>query len=479
MTNILPRGAQRGTEVELTLTGKQLEDTQEILVYQPGTTVKSFEVDPKGRGSSLKVILNIAPDCTLGEHCYRVRTATGISDLATFWVGTLPSIDEVEPNNEFETPQLIDIDRTVHGVINGEDVDYFAVPCKKGQRLSVEVEGLRLGNTFWDPYVEILNPRRFAVASSDDSPLLAQDSGCSVIIPSDETYIVAVREAAYGGNGAAYYRLHVGDFPRPTAIIPAGGKPGEKLNVRFIGDPKGEVNQPVTLPTNPDADFRLHREESKGISQTGFPFRVIDIPNVIDNNQNTSPEKALVGPAPAAFNGIIAKNGERDYYKFPAKKGQKFDVTVYARSLGSPIDSYICINEIKDGKPGRELKRSDDAGRSPDASLQFDVPEDGEYMLSIWDHLDKGGPDYFYRVEVTLPAATTAVSLPNYRSNQLEDQTLSTIVVPKGNRYATTIQINRQNWASDAKLSFDQLPAGISVSMPDIEAGQGVIPVVF
>ena len=479
LDNILPRGAQRGTEVELTFIGKQLDDTQEILIYNPGTTAKSFEVDPKQRGRLLKVVLSIAPDCPLGEHSFRVRTATGISDLMTFWVGALPSEAEVEPNNDFEQPQLMNLGSTMHGVVNGEDVDYYAVACKKGQRLSVEVEGLRLGNTFWDPYVEILNPRRFAVASSDDSPLCAQDSGCSVIIESDETYLITIRESAYGGNGAAYYRLHVGDFPRPTAIVPAGGKPGETLNVRFIGDRKGDVNQKIVVPTNPGNDFRIHREESKAISPTGFPFRVIDIPNVLENDQNTNPDKAVVGPVPAAFNGIVSKNGERDYYKFAAKKGQSFDVTTYARALGSPIDSYIAINEIKDGKPGRELKRSDDTGRNPDGSFRFDVPNDGEYILSIWDHLDKGGPDYFYRVEVTVPSATTALAVPKYQSNRLEDQTLSTIVVPKGNRYATIIQVNRQNWASDAKLSFDQLPPGVSMSLPDVEAGQALVPIVF
>ena len=478
LNTILPRGAQRGTEVELTFVGRQLHDAQEILVYYPGITVTKLEAEPK-RGREVKATVTIDANCRIGEHAFRIRTATGISDLQTFWVGALPSVEEVEPNNDFEQPQPMNLDTTMHGSITNEDVDYYAVPCKKGQRLSVEIEGLRLGGPFWDPYVEILNPRRFAIASSDDSPLTAQDSGCSVIIPSDETYIIAVRESAYGGDNQAYYRLHVGNFPRPTAILPAGGKPGETLNVRFIGDPKGDVNQKITLPTNPESSFRLHREEKAGISPTGFPFRVIDIPNVIDNGQNSKPETAMVGPVPGAFNGIIAKNGERDYYKFAAKKGQTFDVTCYARALGSPIDSFISLNEMKDGKLGKELQRSDDTGRNPDGSFRITIPNDGDYMLTVWDHLDKGGPDYFYRIEVTVPGAATALDLPKNNGNNASDQTHSAFVIPKGNRYATLIQVNRKDWGGTANLHFAQLPPGVTVSMPEVDASQGVVPVVF
>src|SRR5438309_1001780 len=141
---IQPRGAQRGTEVVVTFNGGRLADAQEILVYYPGITVKKLEVV---NDAQLKVTFTIAPDCRLGEHAFRVRTATGISDLRTFWIGALPVVDEKEPNSDFAVPQPIALNSTVHGVVDGEDQDYFVVECKKGQRLSVEVEGMRLGVT--------------------------------------------------------------------------------------------------------------------------------------------------------------------------------------------------------------------------------------------------------------------------------------------------------------------------------------------
>src|SRR5207237_1001369 len=119
---------------------------------------------------------------------------------------------------------------------------------KKGQRVSAEIEGMRLGETLFDPYVAILDSKRFELAASDDAPLLGQDGIASVVIPADGTYYVQVRESAYGGSGGCRYRLHVGTFPRPTAVVPAGGKPGEEIEVQFLGDPAGEFKQKVKLP---------------------------------------------------------------------------------------------------------------------------------------------------------------------------------------------------------------------------------------
>src|SRR6266487_4467436 len=78
---IQPRGAQRGTEAVLTFSGARLADAQEVLVYYPGIAVKKLEVV---NDATLKVTVAIAPDCRLGEHAFRIRTATGLSEVRTF-----------------------------------------------------------------------------------------------------------------------------------------------------------------------------------------------------------------------------------------------------------------------------------------------------------------------------------------------------------------------------------------------------------
>ena len=40
---------------------------------------------------------------------------------------------------------------TVNGVADNEDVDYYVVEARKGDRITAEVEGMRLGITLFDP----------------------------------------------------------------------------------------------------------------------------------------------------------------------------------------------------------------------------------------------------------------------------------------------------------------------------------------
>jgi hypothetical protein len=232
-SSMKPQGVQRGETAEVQIRGARLQDIEELLLYSPGITVEGLEAV---NASTVKAQFKVAPDCRLGIHAMRLRTKTGVSDLKTFTVGALPPVDEVEPNNDFAQPQSIDFDVTVQGVVQNEDVDYFAVDARQGDRIVAEIEGLRLGNTTFDPYVAILNRERFELARSDDASLLFQDCLCSLIAPEDGKYVIQVRESAYGGNGASNYRMHVGHFPRPVAVLPAGGRPGETIEAaRSLG----------------------------------------------------------------------------------------------------------------------------------------------------------------------------------------------------------------------------------------------------
>ncbi|MBP3959752.1 PPC domain-containing protein [Gemmata sp. G18] len=468
---IQPRGAQRGTEAVLTFSGGRLADAQEVLVYYPGIAVKKLEVV---NDATLKATVTIAPDCPLGEHAFRVRTASGISEVRTFWIGALPVVEEVEPNNDFDKPQPVPLNVTVHGIVQAEDQDYFVVECKKGQRLSVEVEGMRLGVTFFDPYVAILDAKRFELATGDDSALSAQDGGCSVVVPADGKYIVQIRESAYGGNGACQYRLHIGNFPRPTAVVPAGGKPGEELEVTFLGDPSGPIKQKVKLPANPDDQWRLHCQTPEGIHPAGFKFRVANLPNALETPNNGAPATASPGAAPGAFNGVVSAPNETDYFKFAAKKGQVFDARCFARQLGSPLDPVLYFGNATGGV----IAANDDSG-GPDSYFRLTIPADGDYTLWVHDHLKKGGADYFYRIELTPVAAAISTTIPKVDGNNPANQDRQTITVPKGGRNAVLVIANRADFGGPLNIGLDKLPAGVTLTAEQMEAGLNVVPVVF
>jgi hypothetical protein len=469
LTAIRPVGGQRGTELDVTFSGARLGDAKEILYYQRGiTTVSIAKVDD----NSVKVRLKIAPDCALGLHDLRVRTATGISELRTFSVGALKEMNEIEPNNDFKAPQPIPMNVTVSGVADNEDVDYFVVEAKKGERISAEVEGHRLGIFEFDPYVAILNAKRFELGASDDAALVLRDGFTSVIAPEDGKYVIQVRESAYSGNGSCLYRLHVGNFPRATAVLPAGGKPGETLTVRWIGDPSGEATTKVTLPSEGASDYGLQHTDEKGVSPYPNAFRLTPLGNVIETEPNDDQAHATPGEAPIAFNGTIGKPGDVDHFVFKAAKGQVFDLHCYARRIRSPLDPVMYL-----GKKGAGAMLGADDSVGPDSYFRFQAPESAEYVVWLVDHLGKGGPDYAYRIEVTPVVARLAMTTVT------EQIPLGTGViaaaVPKGNRQALLIYGNRYDFGGELKVDVAGLPAGMSFEAPTIAASQPVVPVLF
>ena len=466
---IAPRGAQRGTDAVFLFNGARLADAQELLFYSPGVSVTKLDVVNDGQ---VKATVKIAPDCRLGEHAVRLRTASGVSELRTFYVGALPSVDEKEPNNDFDAPQKIPLNVTVQGVVENEDVDYFQVECKKGQRLSAEIEGMRLGGAFFDPYIAILDGKRFELATCDDAPMLGQDAACSVVVPADGKYVIQVRESAYGGNGGCAYRLHVGTFPRPTAVVPAGGKPGEEVEVTFLGDPTGPFKQKVKLPATADPKFGLFAQDAGGISPSPVPFRLSPFGNVIETEGNATPQTGTPVPAlPAALNGVVAKPGEVDYYRFTAKKGQTFDIHCYARRLGSPLDSVMAV-----GVMGGGAIASNDDAVGPDSYFRFTAPENKEYWLSINDHLKQGGPTYFYRVEFQPVEPKAVVSIPRAVQYSQERQA---VAVPRGNRMATLVSVARSDFGGELVMGADGLPAGVAMAAENMAANMDTVPVVF
>lgn len=467
---VRPRGGQRGTEVSLTFIGARLSDAVEILSYKKGFEFKEIKADPKN-ANICTAIVKIAPDCDLGEHTFQVRTKSGVSDYKTFWVGPFPEVAEKEPNSEFETPQPIELNQTVTGITQNEDVDYFVVNAKKGQRISAEIEGVRLATTLLDPYLAILDEKRFELKAEDDLPLLRNDSAISVIAPADGKYTILVRDSSYTGNGNAHYRLHVGTYPRPTAVYPAGGQLGTKQKVTFKGNTVDNLVQEFQLPDKPNDEFELFAADAGGSPPSGNVFRLFPHGNSMEQEPNNEFKQASPAALPNAFNGIIEKEGDIDYFKFQGKKGQTLEVECYARRVRSPLDPVMYLYDAK-------FKRvaSNDDSRGPDSYFRYKFPADGEYYLSVTDHLSRGGVDFVYRVEMLPVSPELELGIPR---NARYSQERQRIVVAKGNRFAAVISAKRTNFGGEIVLDSSNFPPGVKMIAEPMAANLTTMPVVF
>jgi hypothetical protein len=469
LTNILPTGGQRGTEVEVRFTGQRLDDTKEIVFYTPGISVVSTDVGT----NRVKATLRLAPDCPLGEHAIRIRTATGVSEIRTFWVSALTNVAEVEPNTELAKAQKIPLNVTINGTVTSDDLDYFLVTADKGRRLTAEIEGMRLGRGAFDPYIAILDKDGKILNASEDSSLGFQDGIASIIAPESGDYVVLVRDTAFGGRDDYHYRLHVGTFPRPTAVFPPAGRVGETVKVTFIGDVEGEFRQELKMPGEPQEKFGAFAESSNAQAPSPNWMHLTPFPTVLEAEPNDSREQAgEVRDVPVVFNGIVSTAGDHDWFRFRAKKGQNLQVTVFARRLRSPLDSAIQIVNAK----GSSVADNDDAA-GPDSSVTFKPDEDGEYAVLVRDHLRRGAPDFVYCVEVAPVEPSLVVKIPEVARN--DTQSRQYIAVPRGNRFTTLISVRRANVTGDINFSVDGLPNGVKLEAETMPGKVDQFPLVF
>ncbi|MAI34358.1 MAG: PPC domain-containing protein [Rubripirellula sp.] len=465
-----PRGMQRGTTQTVVITGSRLSDSRQIIVDREGINVKS--VKPVS-ASKVEVEFEVPADSAPGLYPIRLVSETGLSNVMMFSVGVLPNVEEKEPNSEFATPQVIEKNVTVEGAIAREDEDYYVVELKEGESLTAELEGVRIkkgrSNPFFDPYVAILNSERFEMATSDDAPLLQQDCLCSMRAPADGKYIIVVRDSSFGGNNDRY-RLHVGSFPRPIAVVPAGGPPGALIDMTFVSATGDAWIEKVQLPSQPQEAFPLVVANDQGVSPSPNFIRVQEMPNVVEQEPNNSFKESTVGALPGAFCGFIGEPGDTDFFSFEAKKDQTVSINLFARKiLRSELDGVINVYNAA----GSRVGGNDDSG-GPDSRLDYKIPADGVYHVSVNDHLRNGGAGYAYRLEVQLVKPDLVLTLPD-RQRYVATQ----INVPQGNNAAVMINATRQRVGGAIDISGLNLPEGVTITPIQMPANRTTVPLLL
>ena len=472
IARISPPGAPRGGEVEIQINGRDLADIREIFFQGNEITVVELEaVD----GANLKARLRIPATCSTGAHWLRVRTREGLSELRSFRVGFLEQTSEAEPNGDFATAQAVEVPRTIAGVITREDVDCFKIHLSAGGRIAAAVDGIRLDQEMFDPCLEFVDAQGTVLATSDDHPLLAQDTMLAVTVAAEGDYFLRLRESSFGGNDDCVYLLHLGDFPVAHLAWPPAGPPGGSHSVEWIGDERGSFRQPLTLPGSapPSGLVLLHPVRAGIASPVPVPVRLTGLTATAEVEPNAHPDTATAVVAPLAICGRLGEIDDVDWFRVTALKGSKWHVRSWGRRLGSPID--LVVNLHRDDDKRAKITGNDDA-EGPDAVTQLTVPEEGSFLLRINDHQRRGGPDYVYWIEIDSAVPEVNVSVPPARTTTQDGLVAA---VPQGNRAALLLNTARNDFGGLARVTFSGLPLGVTAHVPDAAGNSPATLAVF
>ncbi len=474
ITDLQPRGVERGHSFKLTISGRNLGTGARISSTLPATfTLLNEAPKPEsmsGPGRLATFLVEPKADVPPGVYPIRLETAQGISNILLFTVGTFPEVTEEESqpyskpnrNDSIETAEpLPPAPLTVNGTLRGAERDVFRVAGKAGERRVFELEARRSGSAI-DPVLRILDGNGKQLARSDDAPGAGLDARIDFTFPREGNYYVEVHDARFSGQTQNFYRLKMGTYAYAESVFPLGGKRGESVAVTFLGTQlKAPVKANIDLrKTSPEAD----------LTTVGLPdspelpmlFAISDLPELME------PVNGVL-PVPSVVNGRLAEPREKDRYKLTVQPGDKLLFELQARELGtSRLEGIITVYDAK----GKKLDSAGDkplpedvfavqgtSRTSSDPFLNLTVPKDvHEITVAVEDLAERGGPYYGYRLITRREAEDFRLSIASPYVN-----------VPGSGTVMLNVFADRRGYDGPIQLTIPDLPKGV-------KAEGGLIP---
>jgi len=447
--------------------------------------------DPKRQqntqiAETVRVKVTIAEKAEPGTRYWRLRTAYGLSNPMRFEVGQHREILEPDtsrldllrflklaPKTEPGTPppaEPVTLPVTLNGSVLPGEVDEFSFQAKKDDQVVIAVRARHLIPYLADAVpgwfqavVALTNSQGQEVAYADDYHF-DPDPVLFYKIPYDGEFRVKVRDSIYRGREDFVYRITVGELPFLTGLSPLGATAGSKANIQFHGGNLGtEKNLKFTAPEKPGTVL-LHATNGPWRSNY-IPFHIDNVPEVAEREPNDSLGSATELKPPMIVNGRIEERGAVDYYRLKGRGNKEMIFEIFARRLGSPLDSSVAVFDLS----GNQIGLNDDhedltAGLTThhaDSRLAVKLPPGGECIVRVADTQNQAGPDHAYRLKVIQAKPSFDLRV-----------TPATLNAKPGTSARLTVHVLRQNGFDRAiQLQLKDAP-GFEVKNALVPAGQ-------
>src|SRR5882672_4692619 len=217
LTAISPEWIQRGTTIDVTLTGENLGGVTQIIfngdvglsatnVAAPAPPSKpTVVIESTGGGitraepaapprDEKKLVLKVtAPaDASLSPRELRVVAPGGVSNPLNLNVGQWPEVAKRDPNTSLSDAQSIELPAVISGVLNtGAQTNHYKFKAKKGEEFVFEVDAARRGSAL-DSSLMVLDAKGKELARNEDA--IGLDSLLFFTAPADGEFFVALRD---------------------------------------------------------------------------------------------------------------------------------------------------------------------------------------------------------------------------------------------------------------------------------------------
>jgi len=464
---IFPHGAQRGTDVEVTLRGSDFQNASEIRFSTPRLTAKIESVEY----NMIRARVHVDQAAEPGRHDIRVVAPQG-SGLAWFDVGTRPESFEKEPNNDIAHAQLIEFPVLMNGTIRAGDYDYFKFSARAGETLVFDVSAER-NQSGLDSVLSLLDERGAEIAYVDDYYWF-KDPHLAYTFRAAGNYYLRIYGTGESGSENADYRLIAGEMPHVYHAMPSGGQRGKTVDVHLIGLNLDAVGDGILGEGLATAKLVSHSKES-AVLRISIPgdtppgiyhlhvdgaslpvaFAVSDLPEVtVTGGAARHKKDAFPLSVPMVANGTIESSQAIDYFSFKVDQPKNVLLAVDSFHLGSKMDPIVIVYD----ESGKRIAYQDDpttnSGKEPanvDPHLVVHL-ERGRYTAAVRDNSFLGDPNFPYRL-------TVKMAEPDFTAGLIgTDETLF-----RGRDNVVQVQVRRlEGWNTPIEVWAENLPQGVT-----------------
>lgn len=459
LTYVSPSAVAPGQTVDVTLFGSDLTNPTAVWNSLPtGSKVELSKDIAKNGESKTQVTYRVTTpkEAPVGAYAVRLATAGGASNVKVLLVDDCPTLP-MAANTTIATAQELQLPVAIEGACTAEAYHYFKFRGEAGQRVAIDVWAKRIGSLL-DPVVRVLDAQGKDLAFGDDNETTESDSQVAITLPAAGEYLIELRDIRYQGTANHRFRMRVGELPLVTTSYPAAVQKGATTRVTLLGD-AGEPEQSaeVTVSAAHAAEFvSVAARFPKGKVATPVMVPVSAGIEQIEFEPNDTLETASPLQLSGAINGRFDLAKDRDYFKFDAKKGQRFLLSGKTRTLGVPSDLLLRVVDAK----GAQVAEADDVGLD-EGVLDFNCSADGTYYLVVDELLGRGGANHIYRVEITPYTAGFTLTLDVDAKAKIEGEPFNP---PKGGSFTTKVVATRRGYTGPIALSVEGLPEGVKYS---------------
>ncbi len=391
VNRVTPLGLKTGAATVVTVEGSNLAGATNLWLSVPAS-IRLLT----NSSSRSQFEVTLAKDVVPQVAALRVAGPSGASPLFTVLVDDIETAPRMSTNRSPTNAALLAMPIAVEGNAEENRSDYFAFQLKKGQRVSFEIFGARLGSQI-DSLIRVLDSRGRERAYAEDDPIGGTDSRLSFTAPETGRFIAEVRDTAWAGGDKLFYRMRIGEFPLARAPFPMAGDAGKKLTSTLAGDGMEESRISLVMPDDagptPVGNFTARGRRAGPAGIVSIP--VSDLPIQLETEPNNTSSNATRIVWPGSIQGRFQKPEDVDWYEFAAKSGDKVLVNGQTRSLGSGCDLSI---ELFDSS-GKRI-----AGTKPSAADEGTftnrIAQTGIYRLKVEELNRFGGPGFSYQIDV-------------------------------------------------------------------------------